>query len=74
MMILQSGSTNQECNFGEKLEELGSFSLRMRRLKEELIVFFKCLVGGPREGGVRLLSEMHCEKTREWTEPEAKET
>lgn len=40
-------------------------SLKMRRLREDLIVIFNYLMGGYREDGARLFPEINCEMTRD---------
>jgi len=62
---LQVGSRNQEYKDVKKLEELEFFSLKMRRIRENLIVIFSYLMGGCKEDGARLFPEMNCEMTRD---------
>lgn len=55
---------NRVCKYVKRLEELDSIGLKMRRLREYLIVMFSYLMGRHREDGAKLLPEMNCEMTR----------
>ncbi|KAK4828141.1 hypothetical protein QYF61_023939 [Mycteria americana] len=48
----------RECKYVKRLEELDLFSLKIRRLREDLIVIFKYLMGAYREDGARLFPEI----------------
>jgi len=51
-------------SYGEKLRELGLFSLEKRRLRRDLIEACQCLKGAYKKYGDKLFSRACCDRTR----------
>lgn len=54
----------EHLSYGERLREMGLYSLGKRRLRESYGKVYKCLVEGSKKDGARLFSVVSAEITR----------
>ena len=55
----------EHLSYGERLRELGSFSLEKRRLWGDLIVAFQYLKGAYKQEGEQMFMRLYSDRTRE---------